>query len=1101
LIFATVAGIESGIMLRITQQDNAKEAKRYYTSADYYTEGQEIVGLWGGKGAERLGLDGVVDKEAFERLCDNLHPRDGKPLTVRTRSERTVGYDFTFSVPKSVSVLYALSGDSDIMGAFRSAVDETMRDIESEMQTRVRKGGRDENRRSGNMVWAEFIHTTSRPVDGVPDPQLHAHCFVFNSTWDEEERRWKAGQFRDLKRDAPYFQAAFRVRLANKLQDLGFGVERKRDDFEVMGIPAAVLKRFSRRTELIEKVAEERGITDPKKKDGLGAETREKKNKEMSWNELRQRWDSQLTDQERQAVTATYRREVAYARPIRGEGQAVDYAIGHSFTREAVVSERKLLTEALKRGLGSVTVEGVQRELFRRPLIRGEHGGQAMATTREMKAAEDSLITFAREGRGRFRPLGDPDRPIARAWLKDDQKAAVRHLLGSRDAVTIVRGAAGTGKTTMEQEIGEALLQVGVPVSALAQSTGAVEELRNEAGFAGAATIAHFFRDTRMQAGIQGGVILVDEASLVGTRDMRRLFDIAAEQGARIALVGDKRQHRSVSAGEPLKLLEERAGLRVAEVSEIIRQQGDYRKAAKALADGETARGFAELDKLNWIKEIPHAGRYVVLAEGYLATVKEKDRKGQNKTALVVSPTHAEKERITKYIRDALKAEGTLGEERTLATWVPAQLTEPQKADAVNIEPGDMLKFHTPAPGHQSGSRLVVAEGGKPPVRYAERFEVYRPSQLTLAAGDRIRVTANGATKDGRHRLANGALFTVQGFTKQGDPIVDKGWVIARDFGHIDHGYAVTSHAAQGKTVHKVFIGLSSQSFPATNQRSFYVPVTRGKEQAVIFTDNKRELLAAVQRPDEPLSATAFAQSRRRPPLHRRLGRHLTHLRRLAAFAQTHESRQPDLQQTRPLQREYGHEREKRCPGLPQGRGAAAKGPGLVRQGPAARGGGRGGILPRLRLSAGHPRAGAGHRIPLPRRQPRRAQLQPARLVAVQPLGGSVVEIHRGRGDAGADPRQQPGRAREPVRQPDRPRPAAPPDSVGAGNGRGRAAAGGRAGADHRPHRGRRVRVAGGAARVAEESGAGVLTQIRVSGQAGETVSARDRIETAKFGL
>ena len=71
-----------------------------------------------------------------------------------------------------------------------------------------------------------------------PIRNLHAHVFVFNTTWDDEEKRWKAGQFRELKRDAPYFQAAFRVRLANRLQDLGFGVERKRDDFEIAGIPA-----------------------------------------------------------------------------------------------------------------------------------------------------------------------------------------------------------------------------------------------------------------------------------------------------------------------------------------------------------------------------------------------------------------------------------------------------------------------------------------------------------------------------------------------------------------------------------------------------------------------------------------------------------------------------------------------------------------------------------------------------------------------------------------------------------------------------------------------------------------------------------------------
>ena len=69
-------------MLRITQQASAKDAKRYYATADYYSEGQELVGSWGGKGASRLGLEGTVDKFSFERLCDNLDPRTGEVLAL-----------------------------------------------------------------------------------------------------------------------------------------------------------------------------------------------------------------------------------------------------------------------------------------------------------------------------------------------------------------------------------------------------------------------------------------------------------------------------------------------------------------------------------------------------------------------------------------------------------------------------------------------------------------------------------------------------------------------------------------------------------------------------------------------------------------------------------------------------------------------------------------------------------------------------------------------------------------------------------------------------------------------------------------------------------
>jgi ATP-dependent exoDNAse (exonuclease V) alpha subunit len=494
-----------------------------------------------------------------------------------------------------------------------------------------------------------------------------------------------------------------------------------------------------------------------------------------------------------------------------------------------------------------------------------------------MLSLERRLVAFAKNSRGRCRPLGDPNRTCSRSWFNEGQKSAVRHVLGSRDRVMIIRGVAGTGKTTLEQEIGEALAEAGRPVVALAQSVKASREvLRQEAGLANADTVARFLKDEDMQASARNGVILVDEASLLGTRDMQKVFEVAETQNARVILVGDRRQHRSVTAGEPLKLLEERAGLPVAEVTEILRQQGDYKKAAKAMSEGRTEEAFDELDKLGWIKQQADSDRNQLLAAAYLSAVTEKKAAGTYKSALVVSPTHAEGERITAAIREGLKARGSVADERMVNVWVAAHLTDAQKSDATEYEPGDLVQFQQNAKGFTKGSRLIVSEGETPPIDQANRFEVYRAVQLALGIGDRIHITAGGKTKDGKHRLSNGSLMTVQGFTKRGDIIVDHGWVIDRGFGHLTHGYVVTSHASQGVTVDKVFIGLSSESLPATTQRTAYVALTRGKEQAQIFTDDRYELLRAMKRLDDPMSATELAgQPIEKPTPRRQKGRRL----------------------------------------------------------------------------------------------------------------------------------------------------------------------------------------------------------------------------------
>ncbi|MEM6806051.1 MAG: MobF family relaxase, partial [Bacteroidota bacterium] len=168
----------------------------HLVSSDYYTQKGQLAGRWGGKAASLLGLHDSVQRVDFVNLCKNINPKSNQQLTQRNVSNRTVCYDFTFSVPKSVSILYSQTKDSEILEAMNNAIEETMKEIEEDAETRVRVDGKYENRKTGNLVWAGFTHEEARPIDGIPDPHLHRHVLVFNATYDEEEEKWKAGQFR-----------------------------------------------------------------------------------------------------------------------------------------------------------------------------------------------------------------------------------------------------------------------------------------------------------------------------------------------------------------------------------------------------------------------------------------------------------------------------------------------------------------------------------------------------------------------------------------------------------------------------------------------------------------------------------------------------------------------------------------------------------------------------------------------------------------------------------------------------------------------------------------------------------------------------------------
>ena len=191
-------------------------------------------------------------------------------------------------------------------------------------------------------------------------------------------------------------------------------------------------------------------------------------------------WDSRLTEADRQAIAEVKERRGTAPAPELQDAASVEFAVKHVFDRDAVVSEKQLLAEALKHGLGSVTVEGVKREYARLPLLVEEQGGRRMVTTPDVLAEENRLVAFARDGRGTERPLGVPGRPLKRSWLNADQQRAIQHVLASRDRVMLIRGAAGTGKTTMMQEAVEAIEDGGHRVTVLAPSSTAARDVLRE---------------------------------------------------------------------------------------------------------------------------------------------------------------------------------------------------------------------------------------------------------------------------------------------------------------------------------------------------------------------------------------------------------------------------------------------------------------------------------------------------------------------------------------------------------------------------------------------------------------------------------------------
>jgi conjugative relaxase-like TrwC/TraI family protein len=844
-------------MFTAVAHKNLADAESYFdehlAQNDYYAAGEIRPGEWIGAGAERLGLNNAVTREQFHALCENRNPETGERLTQRQQKENTrrVFFDFTCAPPKSVSVLAVTLDDQRLVEAHEESARIAFRELETFAATRVRKQGNQRDRTTGNLVAAAFVHNSSRELD----PQLHTHFTVFNATFDENERCWKALQAGGMYDAIRYGTAVYRNELAKRVQQIGYRIQPAKHGFEIEDVNPEILNRFSKRAQQRDQAVQamEQKLGRKLSNDEISHavhQSRAKKLKGISTAEVRERQLAQLQPDELQALQklmASVHRS-GLTRITGLEKQALNYAVAHIFERKSVVPEHELLNTALSQRLGEVDLPALKASVkSSADLVKTERG----FSTPQILATELDLIQTVNAGCDAVAPLHPAYKPAD--WLGEDQRRAIYHVLRTSDRITGLRGLAGSGKTTALRELVAACKEAHVEPLFCAPTAAATDVLRKE-GFE-AVTLQSLLLTKPALSARQ--LVVLDEAGAVGIDDMRRLFEMARD--ARIVLSGDTGQHASVARGDALRILERHSDFKSGQLTAIRRQhKAAYRKAVELAAQKRTVEAFAQLERMGAVAEFPGDELHGSAAKSYLKALAE------NKSALLVAPTWNEIEAVTKKVRRELKLAGRLaGEEKEFQVFDSLSWTEAQKRDARQYRPGMAILFHRTTHGFDKNETVLVVavENDSLKVQHTDGSEniflldagiacdVGEKRKLKVAAGDKLLLQSNWQKK-----FVNGELVEVKAV--QGDSVLlADGRVIPAEYRTFTHGYAVTSHAAQGKTVDEVLLVASSRSLPAINQEQFYVSISRGRERCQVFTDDAEMLRSHVTRSSARLAA------------------------------------------------------------------------------------------------------------------------------------------------------------------------------------------------------------------------------------------------------
>jgi len=858
--------------MSICNLKNAEQAATYYERDDYYTKDQSPSAWWG-KTAGTLGLDGKVDREVFQGLLEGRLP-DGTELPTCPGAPRRPGVDLTFSAPKSVSLMALVGEDDRIPKAHREAVTAALGWLE-ETSSRARSTEDRQTRTeaTGNLLVARFDHDTSRELD----PQLHTHAVVVNVT------RRQDGEFRAIDNEALYTNkmaagAIYRAELAERLQAIGYGIDVTHQDgrFELRGISREQIEAFSTRRKQIEAALEERGFSSSKAAETAALDSRKAK-QEVDRGVVRKEWRVRANEAGLELRIPAQPRAMRIrdsALQTESAAKVTKLALDHFSERSSVMTRPELVRFGLEHGTGKTTLVKVQAAIDQ-AVQKGELKplGEGRFTTARALILEKSVLTLESRGRGVVAPIlptSDLAPMLDGRSLKADQKEALEAVLGARDRVVGVQGYAGTGKTFMLRCLRELAEAKGFEVRGFSNTSVATNLLETEAGIRSETLARHLAPgapekalDKSQDASGKPQVWVVDEASMLGTKQAADLLRKAEREGARVVLVGDRAQLPSIEAGKPFALLMDR-GMKCAVLDEIVRQKDPDLKAAVELTiDGRTGDALRAIEKLVHQEESKEKW-LSLLADRYLESRAEPGDR-----PLLITGTNADRRALNDLVRVGLVDRGELrGEGFRAEVLVPKALTRAERTEVTTYQVGDVVRFGRDyqslgiRKGEYATVREVDAGQGRVQLELPDgrrtawdpekhiKVEVYAKEARDLRSGDLIRWTRNDTDQVRR----NGEFAEVVGVdsahgkarvrtSKGEDQVLD-----LTQRGHWDHGYASTIYAAQGRTTDEVLIHLDSRQRTVVGQEAWYVAISRARESALVVTDDKDRLPEALKR-------------------------------------------------------------------------------------------------------------------------------------------------------------------------------------------------------------------------------------------------------------